>query len=167
MRWKQCLEVGNFNNNLCIQWYPLNSMYMYMCTLNIKWSNLTLICAHLPVSRTLIKPLASSTRWTNGSRPPVILSQIWYFSSLKLQMDSWTDRQKAMDMSPACISTSGLKNLKAVWKGRPDLHMFLYKIRQMGLRGLYQPAVQKLRPHMIRVKIHIPLLSHDLKIVSP
>ena len=51
-----------------------------------EWSNLTLMWAHLLVSWILIKPLASSTRWTNGA---------WFFLVFFLVCHRQTDSQTA------------------------------------------------------------------------
>ncbi len=72
-----------------------------------KWSNLTLVWTHLPLSWTLIKHLHNAILylWGGAQRR----------SHKPTQTDRQTDRKtntrKALHMSPLCICTGGLKKL--------------------------------------------------------
>ena len=87
----------------------------------IKWSNLTLLSAHLPLFGILIWPcpLWALTLThvafdlqpkSNSSRDMNFYLVNFYLLHYFLVTDRQMDRQKAMHKSPPCISTGGLKN---------------------------------------------------------
>ncbi len=91
---------------------------LYSCRTYYKWSNLTLMRAHLPVKYTLIsvtgKWLAIACKcWLftfNTFFWDMNYSLVWIL--VKSRTDRQTDRRKVMPMSPLCICT-GVLNKKA------------------------------------------------------